>query len=65
MRRLVKYAVWNPLTLRCPKDFKNRFLDTLDMLNIHGGVDIDAGFQQLFNVPIAVLVAGAFGIHMG
>ena len=23
------------------------------------------GFQQLFNVPIAVLVARAFGIHMG
>src|SRR6516164_6475199 len=46
-------------------DLRNDVIEAFDMLNIDGGVDVDAVAHQLFDIEVAFGVAAAFGVGMG
>ncbi len=46
-------------------DFGDDVVQAFDMLDVQGGVDVDAGGQQLLDVEIALGVAGAGGVGVG
>ena len=62
--RSVKNAVGNPFS---DSDTGNRIhnvIETLDVLHIDSGIDIDAAVQQLLHILIALQMTGACGIFM-
>ncbi|EKD40267.1 MAG: hypothetical protein ACD_75C00116G0001, partial [uncultured bacterium] len=64
-RGQIEHAVRHGLLDRHAGDLGHYILDALEMLDVDGGVDVDAGGQQLLDVLPAFFVAGAGGVGMG
>src|SRR6516164_9956007 len=45
-------------------DLCNNFIQAVDVLNVHGGVDVDASAQQLFDVEVPLRMPTALRIGM-
>src|SRR6516164_4692362 len=45
-------------------DLGDNFIQAVDVLNVHGGVDVDASTQQLLDVQVALRMSAALRIGM-
>ena len=61
----VKDRIRNPLPDGDAGDGGHRIVQTFNMLHIDGGIDIDAGLQQLVHILIALFMPGAGGVAVG
>ena len=58
----IEHGVGHRLAHADVRDLRDDVIETLDVLNVDRGVDVDAAGHQLFDVEIALRVAAAFGI---
>ena len=56
---LVQHAVGHRLADRDAGDLRHHVVQTLEVLDVHRGVDVDAGGQQLLDVVVALGMARA------
>ena len=60
-----KIGVGHGLAHADARDLRDDVVEALDVLDVEGGVDVDAGGQQLLDVQIALGVAAAGRVGVG
>ena len=61
----VEYRIRHGLAHPHMRDLRDHVVEAFDVLDVDGGIDIDAARQQLFDIEIALGVAAAGRIGMG
>jgi len=61
----IEYRVGHRLADADMRDLRDHVVEAFDVLDVDGGVNVDAVTHQLFDVEVAFRMAAAFGVGMG